>query len=777
LLAAAAAIACANGSAQAREPRLRVDLSATTLSHALAELSRESATSIGTEGPLPDIRTPGVHGEMSVGEALARLLAHSDYTARQVGPTAWRIVRRTPAPGLLEKRVPAVPSVAVPPLDAMPAEPIIVTGGKRVQSLADLPMAISVVQPAHYRPFDPAAGTSWLSSEVEGMVLTNLGPGRNSIFLRGIADSPFNGDSQSTVAVVLDEERLTYSAPDPDIRLVDVDRVEVLKGPQGALYGTGALGGVYHIVSNRPDFEKASLTVSTGGEVVAAGGLGASGSTVVNLPLRPGSSALRLVGYAAHEAGWVDTGSRRNANASSVVGIRSGLGFDLADGWRLDLTAFGQWLNSADSQYAYRPGARTRPAQGAEPHDNDLRHFAGRLAKHEGSLDIVISSALTWHEVNDRFDATVGADSFGVADPRFLTDVRSYRVWDTEARIANRIGAFNWLIGLSHITARQGRDVALAYGAADGSLAIDAERRSFSDTAVFGDLTAPITNTLRLSLGARVFHSVVSQSGSVFSTITTDERRRDGITPGASLMWNPRRGRTLFLRYASAIRQGVIGIDAAGSTAPLKDDELSTIEAGWREDVPGVGHVEIGAYFTLWENLQSDILLTDGLIGTRTAGNARIVGLEASFEAKPLPGWTLQGGMSLIQSQLVTNALGFAVDDRRLPVIPEYTLRGAVEHGFVLAGKPAAVRMQLRYLGPARLGFDPALDRPMGRVLESSLHGSVDLGRFTVGADISNIFGGSGNTFSLGNPLRFPLQHQFTPQKPTSFSVGVTGHF
>lgn len=91
---------------------------------------------------------------------------------------------------------------------------------------------------------DPALDTASVASDVEGLTLTALGPGRNRMFLRGVADSPFNGASQSTVALLVDDARLTYSAPDPDLRLVDVDRVEILKGPQGSLYGTGALGGI-----------------------------------------------------------------------------------------------------------------------------------------------------------------------------------------------------------------------------------------------------------------------------------------------------------------------------------------------------------------------------------------------------------------------------------------------------------------------------------------------------------------------------------------------------
>ncbi|MBD3775111.1 MAG: TonB-dependent receptor, partial [Rhodobacteraceae bacterium] len=91
-MAATALTASLPSPVEAREDARRdIDLAATTLPEAVAELSREAQVSIGSEGRLPRLRTPRLHGRMSVGDALARLLHGSGYVARQVGPTAWRI--------------------------------------------------------------------------------------------------------------------------------------------------------------------------------------------------------------------------------------------------------------------------------------------------------------------------------------------------------------------------------------------------------------------------------------------------------------------------------------------------------------------------------------------------------------------------------------------------------------------------------------------------------------------------------------------------------------
>ncbi len=105
-------------------------------------------------------------------------------------------------------------------------------------------------------------GMQGLDSLVSGMTVTNLGPGRNKILLRGISDGVFTGLTQSTVGLYLDLTPITYSAPDPDLKLIDIDRVEVLRGPQGTLYGTGPIGGVVRIVTRRPELGREDLAVA-----------------------------------------------------------------------------------------------------------------------------------------------------------------------------------------------------------------------------------------------------------------------------------------------------------------------------------------------------------------------------------------------------------------------------------------------------------------------------------------------------------------------------------
>src|SRR5207302_3349176 len=104
------------------------------------------------------------------------------------------------------------------------------------------------------------------AGQLAGVLMTNLGPGRDKLLMRGLSDGAFTGRARSTVSTYLDDAPINYNAPDPDLRLTDVERVETMRGPQGALYGSGALAGVYRIVTNKPDPER----FAAGLEVTAA---------------------------------------------------------------------------------------------------------------------------------------------------------------------------------------------------------------------------------------------------------------------------------------------------------------------------------------------------------------------------------------------------------------------------------------------------------------------------------------------------------------------------
>ena len=693
---------------------------------------------------------------MSVDEALVRMLVGTDYFARRVGANAWRIEK------VPQRRTLAASQSRSAPLAI--GKEIIVTGTKRSVSLDSAPIAVAVARPDAVAQMQPASDSASVASQVEGLALTGQGPGRNRMFLRGVADSAFGGKTQSTVAVLLDDARLTYSAPDPDIRLVDVERVELLKGPQGSLYGTGAIGGIYRVVTHRADLSNVDISGSATGEVVEHGAFGGSAALVANLPLVQDRVGLRLVGYTEKTAGWVDTGSRSNSNGSDVLGLRVGLGVDVGSGWRADLTGFGQWLNLKDSGYVYSPYARLRPAQLPEPHDNDLLHGSLRMERDRGPVRFVLSSGYTRHDVDDTFDATRGADTFGLADPAQLLDRNEYTVWDNEIRADGHWGAIGWLGGVSYLSSTQDSERDLL-GFSGTSLNVDSDQRATEELALFGEVTVPLTSSLESTVGARGFRSLIEESRTEGPDSVERRFIRYGLTPSVGLAWHPRAGNLVYLHYGSAFRQGGTGIGSSEAIEALDGDELATISAGWR-DTEGMLRFDLGLYHSWWSSIQSDVLRPNGLIETANVGNGAITGAELSLEVEPAENWHLQAG-AMVQSALIDAAdAPPGADDRRLPVVPDMTFRAAVVRDFFLGDWDVSAKLQMNYIGSARLSFDPDLDRKMGKVLGADAHIRASRGSLIVALEVLNLFDGRHDTFAYGNPLRIRQMQQYTPQEP-----------
>ncbi len=720
--------------------------------------------SVGTDGRLPRLPTQVVRGKLTIDAALTRLLRGSGYLARRVGPTAWRIE-------------PAASVVVTPPLaQAPPAAPsvppaqIVVSATKRDLTLENTPIAATIVPIAGAERYDPAADTQRVAERVEGLSLTGQGPGRNRMFLRGVADSPFGGKSQATVAVLLDDSRLTYVASDPDIRLVDVERIELLKGPQGSLYGSGALGGIYRIVTRRADPSGFSIGGSVGGQSVAAGEFGGTGSLVINLPLVTDVAALRLVAYAEKSPGWLDTGIRKDSNETTVAGLRTALGIELGGGWRADAIGLGQWLQANDSSYTYLPEAHQRPAQLPEPHDNDLVHGSLRLA-HNGAVDAVFSAGYTLHDVNDRFDTTQGAESFGLADPQTLDDKARYRLWDSEARMSGNWGRIGWLGGLSLVESRQNSTRVLA--GTGGVMTVEAVARRASETALFGEATLPLTDTLDATLGGRLFHTTLNEKRSTSGDKDKEELRRAGVTPSASLAWHPREGELLYFRYGSARRQGGSTVAANGDVKPLDEDELTTIEGGWRRSI-GAIEFDLSMYRSWWRDIQSDVLLADGLVETANVGDGSITGAELSLKTRLDGGWKIDAGATFQSALLTRDTSGLELHDRRLPVVPSWTLRSLVARTIPLGSWDATLSAYARYVGPARLSFDPALDRPMGNYLDTGLGVAARRQHWTFTLEGRNLLNARGDSFAFGNPLRVYSTPEYIRQDPFSVRLSVT---
>jgi len=235
-------------------------------------------------------------------------------------------------------------------------EEVLVTATKRGDiNLQDVPMSITAFTDSDitlqgFKRLDDYIG------QIPSLTFGRREPGGTNVIMRGCATSSISFGENPTTSVYLDEQPISSTGFNPDPRLVDIERVEALAGPQGTLFGEAAQCGTLRIITNKPDTAAFSSWVDLNGESVKGGDLGYDVSAMVNIPLIQDSLALRLVGFAAEEAGWVDNilgpspgGTFDNAdyvdnnvNTSNTWGARATLRWTPGENWVIDAQAIYQ---------------------------------------------------------------------------------------------------------------------------------------------------------------------------------------------------------------------------------------------------------------------------------------------------------------------------------------------------------------------------------------------------------------------------------------------------
>lgn len=752
--------------ALAQDRTYRIDIPAQALPDALALLTTQTGTSFAAEGPLPRTRVHALRASLTAEAAYARLLAGTGLAARRAGPKTFRLS--------------AAQAVTPPvPMAFRPLRDIVVTARKVPEPLSEVPGPVSVHVPDGQRASGSDAGTAAVAGEIEGLVATNGGPGESRLFLRGVADSPFVGFGQSPVSIYLNEARVTYDAPDPDFRMVDVDRVEVLKGPQGPLYGTGALGGVYRVATAVPNLTELAGHAREGFSALPGHGIGASGEAAINLPLAPGRAGLRLVGYGSVEPGWIND-ARGNAeiNQTVVRGARASLRVVPRQGWTLDLVGAGQDVHARDSQYVDRDREDlVRSDRLPEPRSNGVGVVSGVLEGALGSRTLTVATSYSAQRTVRSNDATAAAEAFGLAAPLEYVERRRYRVFDQEVRLSSQGGRTPWTIGASYLSSTsRARGVARSAGSPPTGL-LDASRE-VTEAAIFADGSRALADRLRLGIGLRLFRSTATEDREDVSGADVRSKSFVGVSPSATLSWSPAADTLAYVRVASALRPG--GLDPSNvKTRRYDADELIAFEAGLRRHSPdGRLFVEIGTFRSIWSDIQSDYLLDNGLVATRNAGKASVLGADLAFRWRPTPDWSVVAGASGQHARLVRGVGGVDLErDPRLPTVPDVSAHLEIRRSLIVGAWRVASTVTGRYVGRSRLSFDQGLDRRMGGYAEVAAGVELRSGRFAIEASATNLLDARGDSLAFGNPFSVRIERQYTPIRPRALAISLARDF
>ena len=208
----------------------------------------------------------------------------------------------TLAPGAAEAKAPSAAG------DAEESSEVVITAQKRASTVQETPISISAVSGEDLQSRG-VASLAALAQGTPGVSLKTEGPSQTEIEMRGMTSS---GGNSATVGFYLDDIPLTGPASaqnghvviDPD--LYDLNRIEVLRGPQGTLFGSGSMGGTVRLISNQPNLSRFQSTAQSVLSGTDGGGFNHKDSLMVNLPLIDNTLALRVVGTEDHTSGWID---------------------------------------------------------------------------------------------------------------------------------------------------------------------------------------------------------------------------------------------------------------------------------------------------------------------------------------------------------------------------------------------------------------------------------------------------------------------------------------
>jgi len=225
---------------------------------------------------------------------------------------------------------PAVHAAAAADTETNTLEEVVVTAQKRTENLQNVPISIEVLSGAQLEALDVSGLDGYVKYSPSIAYSRGQGqggngqPGSSHIYMRGVVSgaNENHSGSQPSVGTYLDEQPVTTIDGTPDVHLYDIQRIEVLEGPQGTLYGASSQAGTVRIITNKPDPTQFSASYDVQGDKVTHGGKGYEVEAYANIPLSS-AAAIRLVGYYQKEPGYIDNVAGTNKAACIQNGVRT----------------------------------------------------------------------------------------------------------------------------------------------------------------------------------------------------------------------------------------------------------------------------------------------------------------------------------------------------------------------------------------------------------------------------------------------------------------------
>ena len=780
-------LACASlsgtASAQPESRSIEIKIPAEDLASALIDFSKQTGIQVITAGSVVDnYKTLGVSGRMSAGDALRRLLEGTPLGFHSLGPDTIGIDSRPrPSPPSNAPTSRSMPSSA-PPADSLEAQSggsdlgeIIVTARKQKESLIDVPESISVLSGAALNRLGVQDFLDYATKIPD--LSFSYGTGglgfadSRTVAIRGISGA-------GTTAIYIDDTPVD-EAMDP--RILDTERIEVLKGPQGTLFGEGSLGGAIRLVSQKP-----SLTDQTFKYAATAGATSYGGSPdygfnfVDNTPVND-FLALRVLGFVSHDAGFItrtfpladgERASLDNQGAQVSYGGSISALLHFNDQWEALVRLLAQDQQNHGLPVTYAPLPEFEPVSLTMNRAVNLQEYADehwlmptfQLSYQGEGWNVVSATSYLDRWVAETEDATEGTIS---ASEEFFgytpqpVDEPWYQSFHTKrlteelrttiapgARISGTVGGYFSNDAASNVIGPYVMPGLSSSGLFPTDLGwFDDVNNVTKEDALFGEAYLKPLEDTTVTLGLRKYwlrQRFEYEANGLFNggaSAADTPNSQNGVSPKLAVEYKLDRDASVYASAAKGFRQGggttplpaFCASDLAGigltpaSAVRYTSDTVWSYEVGSKAQVLDRRLLITGALYLInWQDIQQPVFLpTCGFTFTANAGAARSRGAEFELSGEIVSGLEARIGIGYDNARITEQGRSSSLPGSFVHEVPELTATAAATYTHALtASMDGFVSSDFSHVGSstsAISSLSSPLVRPSYNVLDARI--------------------------------------------------------
>lgn len=590
---------------------------------------------------------------------------------------------------------------------------IVVTAQKRSESVLNVPIAITAISGDDLTKSQSFRLQDFVE-RVPGLQFLNGSGLFNQVVIRGV--SAGDATITSTVASYVDETPYTavgsYAGSTkitPNLDTYDMSRIEVLKGPQGTLYGSNALAGILKYVTNAPDTSRFYGSVDSGINTVNHGGTGYDFHGMLNVPLGE-TTAVRLVGYYSNYAGYIDDPSRNASNINEIrnYGFRGSFLFKPSSDLSVRLSALYQKKAYDDIGSVDVAPYTLAPLAGAYQHTTLIEqpgHVENQLYNLTIDWDmqfakLLSTSSYAKYKLYDITDYTTefgGFASFVYGEPTGISypNTTSNKIFTQELRLASKDDqALEWQFG-GFFTKQNASSLASLFPIDLTTKQIDFNppinlgffkfTPTYREFAGFGNLRYNVTPTFDVSVGgrySRIKQNFRQDSGGLLQGAPFTTSSKEGVwTYSADARWRFADKNMFYARVAKGyVPGGPNSVISLAAPTSYRSSSTVNYEAGIKgKTFDNRVSYEISAFHIKWTDIQLVALVTNNNVNPPVSvssitngGTAKSQGFEWNFTYAPVTGLTLNVNGSYTDAKL-TEATPASVNGQvgdRLPYSP-----------------------------------------------------------------------------------------------------------